>query len=336
MSVQVPEFTTLTDLASEAMGSTVIATNDDFFAEKENLIRREPAIWDEHKFTDRGKWMDGWESRRRRTPGYDWCIIKLGAAGIISGFDIDTSHFNGNQPETCCIWGTVSDAAPSEDDPGWTLLVDHAPLGSDAHHFVASANTTVRSTHLKIDIHPDGGVARLRAYGTVTPAWDRLKTAGTTIDLACASNGGRSLECSDMHFSHKDNLILPTPPRNMGEGWETKRRRGEGFDWITVQLGHPGTIEEVIVDTSFFKGNFPESISVDACLLADGAAPDDNTEWTPIVTRVPVHADFQHSFQPIPTTAGTAFSHVRLAIYPDGGVARLRVLGTATNVRQGS
>ncbi|MGH9703608.1 MAG: allantoicase, partial [Candidatus Acidiferrales bacterium] len=92
-------FTELVDLASERLGGRVLWANDDFFAPKQNLLKASTPVFLAGKYTDRGKWMDGWETRRRRTPGYDWCLIRLGLAGIIRGVVVDTSYFTGNFPE---------------------------------------------------------------------------------------------------------------------------------------------------------------------------------------------------------------------------------------------
>jgi len=85
----------------------LLYANDDFFAEKENLIKASKPVWKEHEYTDRGKWMDGWESRRRRTSGHDFAIIRLGARGVVRGVVVDTSFFRGNFPESCSIAGVA-------------------------------------------------------------------------------------------------------------------------------------------------------------------------------------------------------------------------------------
>lgn len=325
-------FTDLLDLASELMGSRVIAANDDFFAEKENLLKASTPIFDADRFTERGKWMDGWETRRRRTPGHDWCIIELGSAGTITGFDIDTSHFDGNQPETASIEGCVARHNASIDELGsdsvtWHELLKSTPLGPSAHHVVASDDPDRRVTHLRFHIHPDGGVARLRAYGTVQPDWHRIVEAGQPVDLASAAYAGTVIACSDMHFSHKDNLILPTEPKNMGSGWETKRRRGPGSDWIIVKLGAPGKIECVKVETTHFKGNYPDSCELEVASLPVNARPNEATSWHSLLRQSKLHPHECHEFSAELNVPDTPVTHVRLTIYPDGGVSRLRVIG---------
>lgn len=339
--IPAPSFADLIDLASELMGSEVVAANDDFFAEKENLIKSSSPIFDADRFTDRGKWMDGWETRRRRTPGHDWCIIKLGAPGRVVGFDVDTSHFDGNQPETVTIEGcALADDTNIElldgDDIEWIDLLNSSPTGPSSHHYFSSDNQLARVTHVRLNIMPDGGVARLRVYGHVLPDWAALSASGDVVDLASAANGGLALTCSDMHFSHKDNLLLPTEPKNMGSGWETKRRRGPGCDWIIIKLGTPGSIEKVAIETTHFKGNYPDSCELEAVSLPHGVDPSEPTQWATLLEQTKLHAHKCHEFESELNNLGDAVSHVRLTIYPDGGVSRLRILGHPTSQRPSS
>jgi allantoicase len=332
-------FADLVDLASERVGGEALVASDDFFAEKENLLREGRGVFIEDKFTDRGKWMDGWETRRRRTPGHDWCVIRLGVPGVIRGLVVDTNHFNGNQPETCTVDACVApddatamEMGPLDDDPRWTRILDHQQLGPSAEHRF-EVESSERYTHVRLNIYPDGGVARFRVYGEARPDWDALRSRSDAIDLACMQNGGRALACNDMHFSHKDNLILPGDSRNMGDGWETRRRRSPGCDWNIVQLGHRGTVERVIVDTMHFKGNYPDSCLLEWADLDDdatarlcGAPESGDVTWHTLVPQTKLQADTKHEFTPEGDTPPTC-THVRLTIYPDGGVARLRVLG---------
>src|SRR5262249_23156497 len=237
------EFTDLIDLASERLGGAVLFANDDFFAPKENLLKASDPVFIEGKYTDRGKWMDGWESRRRRTPGFDWCIVRLGLPGIIRGVVVDTSFFRGNYPEECSIEGCAVDRRPAVDEltgegMNWTSVLPQSELKGDSLNSFAIENDQ-RFTHLRFKIFPDGGVARLRVYGEVVPDFEALKARGE-VDLAAAKNGGLVLSCSDMFFGHRHNLIMPGRAVNMSDGWETKRRRGPGHDWVVIKLGHPG------------------------------------------------------------------------------------------------
>ncbi len=327
------DFTELIDLAAERLGGAVLYANDDFFAPKENLLKASAPVFIEGKYTDRGKWMDGWESRRRRTPGFDWCIIRLGLSGIIRGVVVDTSFFRGNYPEHCSLDGAVFNGLPTEeeltsDEVQWVPLLPQMALKGDSQN-PFPINYDERITHLRFRIFPDGGVARLRVYGEAVPDWDQLKRTGQ-IDLAAAENGALVLTCSDMFFGHRHNLIMPGRAANMSDGWETKRRRGPGHDWTIIKLGRPGQIHRVEVDTAHFKGNFPESCLLEACNLPDApveALTDLSAPWSTVLARTKLQAHTRHFFDQELLDTGVA-SHLRFSIFPDGGVSRLRVYGT--------
>ena len=328
------DFTELIDLAAERLGGAVLVANDEFFAAKENLLKASAPIFIEGKYTELGKWMDGWETRRRRTPGFDWCIIRLGLPGIIRGVVVDTSHFKGNYPEQCSIEACTADGQPdaeelTRDSVQWTEILPQSQLKGDSQQSFGIQNDQ-RFTHLRLKIFPDGGVARLRAYGEVVPDWNRAKNDGGEFDLAAIENGGLVLTCSDMFFGHRHNLIMPGRAVNMSDGWETKRRRGPGHDWVIIKLGTVGQIRRVEVDTSWFKGNFPESCSLEACNAAGleiEALMDAAFSWKTVLPRTKLLAHNRHFFAEEILDAG-AVSHVRFNIFPDGGVSRLRVFGT--------
>ncbi len=270
------DFTERIDLASERLGGAVLAANDEFFAPKENLLKASAPVFIEGKYTDLGKWMDGWESRRKRAPNlhelYDWCIIRLGVPGLLHGVLVDTSYFRGNYPshcslEACAIEGHSDVEQLLNDATRWTEVLPKVELQGDARNSFALQPTT-RVTHLRFKIYPDGGVARLRVYGEVQPDWARLIRRDSEVDLSAVENGGLVIACSDMFFGHRHNLIMPGRALNMSDGWETKRRRGPGYDWSVIKLGREGTIRRVEVDTAWFKGNFPESCSIEACNCA--------------------------------------------------------------------
>ena len=327
------DFTELIDLAAEKLGGAVLVANDDFFAPKENLLKASEPIFIEGKYTDLGKWMDGWESRRRRTPGYDWCIIRLGLPGIVRGVIVDTSYFRGNYPEQCSLEGCAVDGQPTVeqltgDTTQWTEILSVSDLvGDSLNPFVIEHAS--RITHLRFKIYPDGGVARLRVFGEVVPDWDRIKRSGGEIDLAAIENGALSLSCSDMFFGNRHNLIMPGRAQNMSDGWETKRRRGPGHDWVVIKLGRPGQITRLEVDTSWFKGNFPESCSLEACDTIGHVLPL-SLEWKEVLPRTKLQAHTRHYFEKEVLNAGTV-SHVRFNIFPDGGVSRLRIYGSTVD-----
>lgn len=329
-------FVELIDLASERLGGTVLYANDEFFAQKENLLKQSAPVFIEGKYTDNGKWMDGWESARRRTPGYDWCVIRLGLPGRIRGVMVDTSHFTGNYPEQCSI-----DAADVKGQPGleqllssevaWSEVLPVSQLKGDSQNLFP-VETEGRFTHLRFKIYPDGGVARLRVYGEVAPDWERIIRRGGEIDLAAVEHGGLVLSCSDMFYGHRHNLIMPGRAINMSDGWETKRRRGPGHDWSIIKLGRPGRISRVEVDTSWFKGNYPESCSVETARFQGAEPTGDETaalSWQEALPRVRLQAHTRHLFEDEMKETGVV-THVRFNIYPDGGVSRLRIMGKAT------
>ena len=327
------DFTELIDLASERLGAAVLFANDEFFAPKENLLKPSAPVFIEDKYTDQGKWMDGWETRRRHAQGLDWCIIRLASPGIVRGVIVDTSHFKGNFPEVCSLEACAIEGVPSSeqllsDSLPWIEILPQADLKGDSLNRFGVDNSQCW-THLRFKIYPDGGVARLRVYGEVLPDWNRLKRIGGEINLAAVENGGLVLSCSDMFFGHRHNLIMPGRPVNMSDGWETQRRRGPGHDWTIIRLGTSGRIRRLEVDTSYFKGNFPESCSLESC-NAEGVPletlQDSAFVWKPVLARTKLQAHTRHWFDEV-RDAGPA-SHVRFNIFPDGGVGRLRVYGT--------
>jgi len=319
-------FTTLPDLAAERLGGEVVAANDEFFAPRENLIKGTKPEWREGKYTSRGKWMDGWETRRRRVPGNDWAIVKLGLPGSIHGVVIDTSYFTGNYPEsasidTCCVEGNPSANRLTSEEIIWEPLLPQMPLKGDTANEI-EVDGKQRVTHLRLNIFPDGGVARLRVHGTVMPDEDIFKP-DKEVDLAAIENGGLVVAASDMHYGNPQNLILPGRSTHMGDGWETKRRRGPGHDWSIVRLARRGEINRVKLDTDHYKGNAPGSCMLewcDAVASFDGAS----VKWNVLVPEIPLHADARHRWEDL---VGGPATHVRLNIYPDGGVARLRLFG---------
>jgi allantoicase len=328
------DFTDLIDLASERLGGAVIVANDDFFAPRENLLKASKPVFIEGKYTDRGKWMDGWETRRRRTPGFDWCILRLGLPGIIHGVVVDTSFFRGNYPEHCSLEAASVDGLPTEteltnESLNWIQVLPQMPVAGDSQN-PFPIQYKERVTHLRFKIYPDGGVARLRVFGEVIPDWEKLKRIGGYLDLAAVENGGLVLSCSDMFFGHRHNLIMPGRAVNMSDGWETKRRRGPGHDWVIIQLGSPGHIHHVEIDTSHFKGNFPESCSLEGCNAEDIATEnltDLEVPWINVLARTKLQAHTRHYFDKELLDAGIV-SHLRFNIFPDGGVSRLRVYGS--------
>lgn len=327
------DFTDLIDLAAEQLGGAVVAANDEFFAPKEGMLKSFPPQWREGVYTERGKWMDGWETRRRREPGHDWAVIRLGASGIVRGVVIDTSHFTGNYPErasldACELPGTPSAEELSSEKVPWQTILPPSPLKGDTKNLVPVL-TDRRATHLRLNIFPDGGVARLRVHGEVRP--DPRTFHDGPVDVAAAENGGFVVVCSDMFYGHRQNLIMPGRSTFMGNGWETKRRRGPGNDWTIVRLATRAVIERVELDTDHFKGNAPDGCMLESCDAPKATAetlPTSSVQWCDLVARSKLQPHARHRFD-VASGARPA-THVRLNIYPDGGVARLRLFGRAS------
>ncbi|HEU4514424.1 MAG TPA: allantoicase [Nocardioidaceae bacterium] len=316
------DFKALPDLASRLLGGSVVHADDDFFAARENLVSAGAPEHDPAAFGLRGKVYDGWETRRRREPGDDTAVIRLGVPGVVEGVVVDTSWFTGNFPPHVSVAATELPGYPKPDEvlgSDWTPLLSHVAVQGDAANEFA-VDLGRRFTHVRLTLHPDGGVARLRVHGTPVP--DPALLAGT-VDLAALEHGGDVVACSDMYYAAARNLLLPGRARSTAEGWENARRRGGGNDFVTVRLAGAGVVRRVVVDTSCFVGNAPDSVSVRG---ADSRTDDldDPGGWLELVPRTRVQPDTRHQFpvdQPRPVT------HVRLDVFPDGGLARLRVLG---------
>jgi allantoicase len=314
------------NLADARLGAKVISVSDDWFAAADRMLQSEPAIWKEGVFDDNGKWMDGWESRRKRFEGYDHAIIKLGVAGIIKGVEIDTAFFTGNYPPSASLEGCYCDTDPDE-STAWSTVLEAVDLQGDSQHFHPVDSTTPYS-HLRFNIFPDGGIARLRVYGIPHRDWDTQDTE-QVIDLASSLNGARALACSDEHFGKMSNILNPGRGINMGDGWETARRRTPGFDWVIVALGHAGDISSVLIDTLHFKGNYPDSCSIQGAFVNGGTDDQIETQslfWQELLPSQKLEMHCEHEFASELNNIGP-ITHVRLNIFPDGGVSRMRLFG---------
>lgn len=304
----------MVDLASSRYGGEVVWCSDEFFAAASNLVHPAPPVWKEGEFTEYGKWMDGWETRRRREEGHDSCVIRLGIPGVVNSVTVDTSYFTGNYPESFSLEACGAETDRLE-EAEWVEIISRTPLAGDSVATFEVADPH-RITHLRLNIFPDGGVARLRVDGDPIPGQHQVCPDAGTVDLAVATLGGECMEASDAHFSSPANLVSPTEPEGMWDGWETARRRGPGHDWAVVTLGLPGTVLAVDIDTRHFKGNAPGSVHLDAS-LGDG-------EWQTVCDRVPVVA---HEVNRVDLPGPVPADRLRLNIHPDGGVARVRVWG---------
>lgn len=331
------DFTELIDLLAERLGGAALLTNDDFFAPKENLVRASEPVFLPDEYTERGKLMDGWESRRKRVPGYDWCILRLGVPGLVRGVVVDTTHFKGNFPESCSIEACSATAHTPPDvlaspSTTWIEVLPRSVLRGDSKNLFA-IDSPWRFTHVRLNIHPDGGVARLRVHGEARPDWKQLSRARGDVDLVAVENGGRVLATSDRFFGSAHNMLMPGRSTHMGDGWETRRRRGPGHDWAILELGVGGSIERIEVDTGHFKGNFPDTCSIEICHAPSASVADltgTKLDWRELLPRQKLLAATRHHYESELATNAPA-SHVRINIFPDGGVARLRLLGTPSN-----
>ncbi len=334
-AIDLPSFATgWVNLADPRLGASAVQASDEFFAPKDGMLAVAPAIFIPDKYTPQGKWMDGWETRRRRNAGHDFCVVRLGLPGLIKGFDIDTSHYTGNYPQAasidCCHSGLEVPAA----DTQWTEVLPVVSLKGNSHHFLPIAEATAAGatrswTHVRLNIFPDGGVARLRVYGQVACDWT-TRTGSEPYDLIAVQNGGRALACNDAHFGQPGNLLRPGRGINMGDGWETRRRREPGSDWTIIALGHPGTIQRIEIDTAHFKGNYPDRCSVQGALataIPESALIAQSLFWPVLLPEQAMSADAIHEFTKELCSIGT-ISHVRLNMIPDGGVSRLRLWGS--------
>lgn len=327
-SVPLPAFAeSAVNLADGSLGAEIVAASDAFFAPAPRMLNPDQPVFHPTRYDDHGKWMDGWETRRRRGPGHDWCVVRLALPGVIQGVDFDTSFFTGNFPPAASLEACYSPGADPRDDTEWTQLVAPTSLAGDTHHFLPVGEPR-HWTHVRVSLFPDGGIARLRVYGQPWCDW-ASRPAGDEYDLLALVNGGRQVGCSDAHYGQPRNLLRPGRGVNMGDGWETRRRREPGNDWCILQLGHPGTVRRVEVDTAHFKGNFPDRCSIQAALVTaatDRSLVPQSMFWETLLPEQKLQADAVHAFTEQLNAIGP-ISHVRFNIIPDGGVSRLRLFG---------
>ncbi|KAG6378302.1 galactose-binding domain-like protein [Boletus reticuloceps] len=319
-----------TELSSVALGGKIVKVSDEFFAEAFHLLVVEPAPSLKGQFGPNGALYSGWETRRHN-PTFDWCIIRLGTTGTIVGFDIDTSHFNGNEAPGVSVDALLapnSDSEPDLTNATWIEILPKVPLGPSSRHFFKIPETT-RFNYVKLNMYPDGGIARFRVYGHVAPV--QPDEDSVSFDMAHVFAGGRVVYTSDQHFGVGSNLTLPGRGKDMSDGWETKRSRQQGHkDWVIIQLrvGATGRVQVAEIDTANFKGNFPESCELHGCYMAEGNVPPSDSElWVPVLSRVKLGPHRRQFFQ-LETNPEDVFNHVKLTIYPDGGIKRVRIIGT--------
>lgn len=314
----------LVDFCSATIGGEVVSCSDQYFAEATNLLNPKEPIRRIGYYVPTGAWMDGWETRRHNPKATDWVIIKLGVAGMIKECEVDTAFFNGNEAPAISLDACILQQGQTVETAEWEEIVQKSLCGpSQRHFFRLDQPTTKLYTHVRLHQHPDGGIARFRLLGHVQAVFPVDKN--TILDMASVKNGAVAIRCSDQHFGSKENLLMPGRGVDMGDGWETARSRLPGHnDWVIIRLATPTVVSKIVVDTAHFRGNFPESIDVCGGDFVDESAVDPTSGWATLVSRTQTKADFEHEY---PVAHTSAITHIKLTIYPDGGVKRIRVYG---------
>jgi allantoicase len=323
-----PDFATgFVNLASPRLGANIIEVSDDFFGAAERMLNDAPPIFFPDSYDEHGKWMDGWESRRRRQGGHDHCIVQLGAKGVLSGFEVNTRFFTGNHPPFVSIEGALIDGLPDENTV-WTEIVAKSDIQPDTQNLFPVDDDRPYNI-LRINILPDGGVARFRVWGTPVCEWKRQDPAGHH-ELSAIVNAGRVVGYSDAHYGDPWIILTPGRGQNMGDGWETRRRRGPGNDWIVIALGAAGHARKIEIDTAHFKGNYPDRCTIQAGRIEDATDAEvvaASEDWPVLLDEQKLQMDHIHDFEGAAISDIGAITHIRLNIFPDGGVSRVRIFG---------
>ena len=314
------------NLADPRIGSKIIFKTDDFFAAAHRILKTDIPVFKDGLFDKHGKWMDGWETRRRRSKGYDYLVLKLGKPGKIFDIDIDTSHFNGNQPTHASLEGCFSRSKPNKKTK-WTRLLGKKKLGPNKNHNFKSQNKSTFN-YIRLNIFPDGGVARLRLYGKIEI--DKKTINNKNINLTSVLNGASIVGCNNEHFGRAENIIAPGKGKNMGDGWETRRSRGKNFDWLIIKFGKPGLIKKLEIDTHHFKGNYPDTCSIQTANISKNLSnkliANNSRNWKFILNKSKLSAHKKHVFKKFLTKRNKE-NYLKINIHPDGGISRIRAFG---------
>ena len=316
----------LIDLAQSRLGSKIVFKTNEFFAPAKRIINPWPPVFKEGVFDKHGKWMDGWETKRKRGKGYDYLILKLGRPGRISKIDIDTSYFSGNQPTKVSLHACFSKKKLPNKNSKWTTILKKKPTKANSHHFFNIKNKSI-FTHIKLNIFPDGGVARIRIYGSMKI----LKNfTGKVLNLTSVLNGATPIACNNEHFGRAENILASGMGKNMGDGWETRRSRGKNFDWLIIKCATAGKINKIQIDTHHFKGNYPDKCSIQAALIdkkiSSRAIVNNSKKWKLLLNKVKLHAHQKHNFKNN-LMKDKKVNYIKINIFPDGGISRIRVFG---------
>ena len=314
------------NLANPRIGSKIIFKTDDFFAAAHRILNIDAPVFKDGLFDKHGKWMDGWETRRRRSKGFDYLILKLGKPGKIFDIDIDTTHFNGNQPTHASVEGCFSRTKPNKKTK-WTRLLGKKKLGPNKNHGLKSQNKSIFN-YIKLNIFPDGGVARLRLYGKIEMEKNILNYKN--INLTSVLNGASIVGCNNEHFGRAENIIAPGKGKNMGDGWETRRSRGKNFDWLIIKFGKPGLIKKLEIDTHHFKGNYPDTCSIQTANISKNLSNklivNNSKNWKFILNKSKLSANKKHVFKKFLIKRNKE-NYLKINIHPDGGISRIRAFG---------
>ena len=321
----------LVNLASPKMGTEIIKVSDEFFGEANRMLNDKEPVFIEDKYDDHGKWMDGWESKRRRDGGNDWTIIKLGSPGVISEVEVNTNFFTGNFPPFFSLEGINTQKIPSNQDE-WTPLISKSSLkGDQKNNF--KVNSQINVNFVRLQIFPDGGVARLRLLGEVRYEWSKFKN-NELIELSSLNLGGSIIAFNNAHYGDVSALLSRGRGKTMGDGWETRRRREPGNDWIIIKLAKKSFVKKIEIDTAHFKGNFPDQAAIQVKSISQINDEEDiikdSENWDFILNKTKLKADKIHKFN-IESSSLIEATHVRLSIFPDGGISRLRIFGILSN-----
>jgi len=318
----------LIDLAQSRLGSKIVYKTDEFFAPAKRIINPWPPVFKEGVFDKRGKWMDGWETRRKRFKGHDYLILKLGKPGKIDKVDIDTSYFSGNQPSKISLQACFSTKNLPRKNSKWVTILKKKSIKANSHHFFNIKNKST-FTHVKLIIYPDGGIARLRIYGSMQT---KKKFGKKIINLTSVLNGATPIACNNEHFGRGENILAPGTGKNMGDGWETRRSRGKNFDWLILKCASVGKISKIQIDTHHFKGNYPDKCSLQAAYLntkiSDRDIVNSSRKWKLLLNKVKLYAHKKHNFQNI-LMKNKKVNYIKINIFPDGGISRIRAFGKA-------
>ena len=316
----------LIDLAQSRLGSKIVYKTDEFFAPAKRIISPWPPVFKEGVFDKNGKWMDGWETRRKRKKGNDYLILKLGKTGRIYKVDIDTSYFSGNHPSKVSLEACYSKKELPDKNSKWITILKKTPTKANSHHFFKIKNKSIFS-HVRLNIFPDGGVARLRIYGSMDI---KKKFGKKTFNLTSVLNGATPIVCNNEHFGRAENILAPGIGKNMGDGWETRRSRGKNVDWLIIKCAAPGKIKNIQIDTHHFKGNYPDRCSIQGVYIdkkiSNKSIINNSKKWKFLLNKVKLFANKKHNFKN-KLMKNKKINYIKINIFPDGGISRIRAFG---------